>query len=224
MSPRPRSGARPIARPGQRPVGRPVGRPRGAKGHESKEKILAAAMAVAAREGVDRLTIASVAGKAGTSKTSVLHHFGTRERLFEALMERSLDAFLANFPEEDLSLAERATATIRAFFRPSYRDQAVVTNQILALGMVDRRAAVWARKFLESRLSVVQEQIGIPGEPGRIAALTVFSVVQGASTLWLTSGQRDGSVYCESALAGVRAILADALRRAGEAGPAPSRR
>ncbi len=181
-------------------------------------------MTVAAREGIDRLTIASVAAEAGTSKTSVLHHFGTRERLFEALMERSLDTFLANFSGGDAPLADRATATIRAFFRPGYREHAVVTNQILALGMFDRRAALWARKFLESRLDVVQEQIGVPGEAGRATALTVMSVVQGAATLWLTSGRRDGTAYCESALSGVRAVLSDAMRKAASetAGGQPS--
>ena len=58
---------------------------------EKKEKLLKAAETVVIRQGFGKLTIDAVAAEAGVSKGGLLHHFGTKDQLIEALVQRSAD-------------------------------------------------------------------------------------------------------------------------------------
>lgn len=62
-----------------------------APGAERREQILAAAYAVAAEHGLERLTIRQVATAAGLSSGSVLFHYETRYELVVALLEWLLE-------------------------------------------------------------------------------------------------------------------------------------
>ena len=54
-------------------------------------KLLDAAEAVVARQGIGNLTLDAVAAEAGISKGGLLHHFPNKDRLIEALVARSAD-------------------------------------------------------------------------------------------------------------------------------------
>lgn len=55
------------------------------------DKLLDAAEAVVARQGIGNLTLDAVAAQAGVSKGGLLHHFPNKDRLVEALVQRSAD-------------------------------------------------------------------------------------------------------------------------------------
>jgi TetR/AcrR family transcriptional regulator, transcriptional repressor of bet genes len=55
---------------------------------ERREQILQAAFAVAAREGIGGLVVRAVAAEAGISHALVLFHFGRKELLVRALLDR----------------------------------------------------------------------------------------------------------------------------------------
>lgn len=59
----------------------------------SRDRILDAAEAVVADEGVAHLTLAGAAARAGVSKGGVLYHFPTRGALVGAMVQRMVDAF-----------------------------------------------------------------------------------------------------------------------------------
>jgi AcrR family transcriptional regulator len=53
----------------------------------SREKMLAAAVQVAIRDGILAMTLEAVAKEAGVSKGGLLHHFATKEDLIAAMLE-----------------------------------------------------------------------------------------------------------------------------------------
>jgi AcrR family transcriptional regulator len=59
--------------------------------------LLDAAEAVVARDGVASLTLDAVAAEIGMSKGGVLHHFPSKDRLVEAMVVRSAQAWRAHF-------------------------------------------------------------------------------------------------------------------------------
>ncbi|HTR70822.1 MAG TPA: TetR family transcriptional regulator [Mycobacteriales bacterium] len=66
----------------------------------TRDRILDAAEGIVIREGVARLTLADAAAAAGLSKGGVLYHFGTRDALVSAMVDRLVAAFDADLAEE----------------------------------------------------------------------------------------------------------------------------
>jgi AcrR family transcriptional regulator len=62
-----------------------------------RDGLLDAAEAVVAREGITRLTLDAVAAEIGMSKGGVLHHFPAKDRLVEAMVVRSAEAWRATY-------------------------------------------------------------------------------------------------------------------------------
>src|SRR5216117_2375028 len=60
-------------------------------------KLLDAAEAVVARQGIANLTLDAVAAEVGMSKGGVLHHFPSKDRLVEAMVVRSAEGWRAHF-------------------------------------------------------------------------------------------------------------------------------
>lgn len=59
-----------------------------AKGRAKREDIIDAALLMIAREGYSKTTIPSLAAEVGLSTTGLIHHFGTKDKLFAAILER----------------------------------------------------------------------------------------------------------------------------------------
>jgi AcrR family transcriptional regulator len=62
---------------------------------ETRSAILERAMAIASCEGLEGLTIGRLAGELGMSKSGVLGHFGSKEALQLAVLDRAGDVFRA---------------------------------------------------------------------------------------------------------------------------------
>ncbi|WP_089775767.1 TetR/AcrR family transcriptional regulator [Ruania alba] len=62
------------------------GRPR-AGGEDKRERILAEAIALFARKGYAATSVADIAAAAQISKAGLLHHFGSKEGLYSAVLE-----------------------------------------------------------------------------------------------------------------------------------------
>lgn len=65
------------------PTSKPAGR----------AEILAAATDLFGESGFDAVSISTIAGKAGTSKANVFHHFGSKESLFLEVMRAACEVF-----------------------------------------------------------------------------------------------------------------------------------
>jgi len=82
----------------------------------TKEKIIVAAIACIEESGLQSLTIRSIAAKAGVNSAAISYYFGTKEKLVEEALNRTLEE-LKKIPEEilraeGLDLEQR----LRAFF------------------------------------------------------------------------------------------------------------
>ncbi len=84
---------------------------------QRREQILAAAYAVAAREGIAGLTVRAVASQAGLSHGLVLFHFKRKEQLVAALLDGVLQATLALEVPEEIAALPRALDRLRALLR-----------------------------------------------------------------------------------------------------------
>ena len=82
-----------------------------------REQILRAAFEVAAREGLEGLTIRAVAGEAGLSHTLVLFHFGRKERLLEELLVWLLATTSVLHVSEDIARFPRALDRLHALLQ-----------------------------------------------------------------------------------------------------------
>jgi AcrR family transcriptional regulator len=94
----------------------------------TRDRILDAAESIVIRDGVSRLTLDAAAAEATLSKGGVLYHFGTRDALVSAMVERLVAAFDADLVEEieaDNSSVDTTTSAdgryVRAYVRATIR-------------------------------------------------------------------------------------------------------
>src|ERR1700730_12613842 len=93
-----------------------------AEGKESvRDRIMAAAMAVARESGASRLSLDAIARRAGVSKGGLLYHFPKKDALMRALVERHL-AEIDAATLAATSMPGRANAVAQAFLR-AYRNK-----------------------------------------------------------------------------------------------------
>lgn len=64
-----------------------------------QDRLLNAASAVVARQGIGKLTLDAVANEAGISKGGLLHHFPSKDKLVEALVRRCADNWRACYTQ-----------------------------------------------------------------------------------------------------------------------------
>ncbi|MFJ4998484.1 TetR/AcrR family transcriptional regulator [Microbacterium sp. NPDC088619] len=80
-----------------------------ANGERRRQQIVEAAIEVFAENGYSGTSLRSIAERAGTSHVSLMHHFGSKEALFQRVLERRLaldqDVRLAAFAESGIEAA-----------------------------------------------------------------------------------------------------------------------
>jgi len=91
----------------------------------TRDRILDAAESIVIRDGVARLTLDAAAAQAALSKGGVLYHFGTRDALVSAMVERLVAAFDADLAQESAvetdAGADPAGRYVRAYIRATIR-------------------------------------------------------------------------------------------------------
>jgi len=81
-----------------------------------RDEILAAATDLFGEAGFDAVSISAIARRAGTSKANVFHHFGSKERLYLAVMRSACQVFsraLEDAADADGDFGERLRTLIR---------------------------------------------------------------------------------------------------------------
>lgn len=85
------------------------------KGEETRTMILDAALAQASEAGFESLTIGTLATKTGLSKSGLFAHFGSREELQIATLDRAAQRFADTVMAPAMN-AERGLPRVRAIF------------------------------------------------------------------------------------------------------------
>jgi AcrR family transcriptional regulator len=88
------------AETGRRRPGRPAG------SSDTRERILASARELFARNGIDRTSIRAVAAGAGVDAALVHHYFGTKQQLFAAAIQLPIDPMTVLVPIRETPVEE----------------------------------------------------------------------------------------------------------------------
>jgi len=185
----------------------------GDKGRATRQRILDAATAEFARHGAAGARVDRIAAEAAINKAQIYTYFGSKERLFDAVLHESMNYFIDIVPIGDGDLVDWA---LRLY------DEYLVRPELV-------RIATWTR--LERRptgpladdsheletvkiQAIVDRQAAgsiVPGEPFDIMALVLaMSLAWSPSSNVYTASADEPAADHERR----RALLADAVRRA----------
>jgi len=137
----------------------------------TRDRLIDAAFAVVAREGLEAASVKTIAAKAGITPGLVHYHFATKETMLEAALRRGLDDYLARNRARRLSTP--AAEQISAFFAAA------------------RKSIEPDRDFFKVRLAMAARAMTDPALATIIAEISaaaaeevahVFAAAQGLST------------------------------------------
>jgi AcrR family transcriptional regulator len=164
---------------------RPARRTQEQRRAETERRVLDAAMALIARSGSRAVTLAEVGEAAGYSRGIVYHHFGSRERLLEAVVDEAqrfdvpayqgdgLD-YLVRIIEAYLRNVVRRTPSARAFLQ--LWGEAIAADPVLA-PLFARRDADFRQLLADVvRQGVADGSIRPDANPAAAAVLIVALV------------------------------------------------
>ena len=95
-----------------------------------QDRLLDAAEAVVVRQGIASLTLDAVAAEAHMSKGGLLYHFPSKDRLVEALVRRSAEAWRACYMDAYRRIPEGPGRMARALLRHCLSDAQGWTDQL----------------------------------------------------------------------------------------------
>ena len=153
------------------------GRPAGTS--DTRDRILASARELFARNGIDRTSIRAVAAAAGVDSALVHHYFGTKQQLFAAAIHLPIDPMTVLVPMRETPLDELGLR-LPSVLLPIW-DSEMGSGLIATLrGLLTGADVTLARSFLQE---IVVEEVGSrvdnPPGTGRIRAQFVASQLMG---------------------------------------------
>ncbi|WP_214405471.1 TetR/AcrR family transcriptional regulator [Pseudonocardia lacus] len=166
---------------------RPARRTQEQRRAETERRVLDAAMALIARSGSRAVTLAEVGEAAGYSRGIVYHHFGSRERLLEAVVDAAqrfdvpayrgdgLD-YLVRIIEAYLRNVVRRTPSARAFLQ--LWGEAIAADPVLA-PLFARRDADFRRLLADVVRQGVADGSIRPDVDPAAAAVLIVALVRG---------------------------------------------
>lgn len=177
----------------------------------SPVRILDAALVVAARDGLGGASLGRIAAESGTSKASVLYHFGSLTELRRAMAERVRERLQSLILEASVTagnnLEERATAVFDALFAKPNRQLLLAVREVLMMGARDAIVAAEVRRNFDRAAEIVATLVDPSSPMMADRARQVVASVQGHIDLWLSSGDVEPKEFRDSALKTVRAVL-----------------
>ena len=187
---------------------RGVGRPRGTDPAETREAILAAAEEAFAASGFAGATTRAVAERAGVNVATLHYHFGSKERLYRAVLESAREVS-EPAPSAGLPPAARVAATVETLFDAGWSRPALAR-----LALLERLAGPGGRALLPdpraAALARVIRDAGGAGVPDE--AVRLILVLLDGALVASRNGQHEGEPPPEGPR---RAVVAAALRLAG---------
>ncbi|HZC53165.1 MAG TPA: TetR family transcriptional regulator [Mycobacterium sp.] len=160
-------------RTGRRRPGRPAG------GSDTRERILASARELFARNGIDRTSIRAVAAGAGVDSALVHHYFGTKQQLFAAAIQLPIDPMTVLVPMRETPVEElglKLSSVLLPIWDSEMGSGLIATVRSLLAGA----DVSLARSFLqEVVVAEVGSRVDTPPGTGKIRAQFVASQLMG---------------------------------------------
>ena len=153
---------------------------------DSEARILAAAEQIFAATGFSGATTAMIAAKARLPKANVHYYFGTKERLYRAVLQRILEAWLASGDgirpdaEPAAAFADYIAAKIEASRRQPYASK-VFANEILhGAPQLDDYLRGQVHRWVQDKAKVIDRWVAA-GKMQPVAAPHLFFVLWAAT-------------------------------------------
>jgi AcrR family transcriptional regulator len=164
---------------------------RARSGDDSRERILQAAAELFAQRGYAGVGVDEVAARSGIAKTALYYHFGNKDGLLAAVLERTAAAWIEAIRQTSSEAAgpferlERALAGMRALLEE--RPWVLRLLQILALEVADEKPKVRAtlqaifRRAREAIVEGMREALGVDLPQADLIAKVVLALLDGIS-------------------------------------------
>jgi AcrR family transcriptional regulator len=175
-----------------------------ANGERRRQQIVEAAIEVFAENGYSATSLRSIAERAGTSHVSLMHHFGSKEVLFQRVLERRLeldhDVRHAAFAESGIEAA--AAVMMRRNSRSRALIQLDATIQVEAVDP-NHPAHDYMKQLFADTVNEVLEQLraeegrGVirQGLPLPIVARQLGALIIGLQIEWLYDEELDMELH-----------------------------
>jgi len=215
------------------PDGARSGAPRTQQGTQSRERILQAALDLIGERGYAATSVDALCKRAKIMKTALYWHFGSKEGLLAALLDRVSQEWIEQIgahvdaPGTPIERLDRALARLRELIEARPRHLRLVLSVLLELGETDPRMRETV-KGIYDRLSAevtrkLESAIGRPLPDLDLVAHALLSLEQSAALRYLAD---PSGVDLERFFAFTRRVvillIADRLREAGLVPAAPS--
>jgi len=119
----------------------------------SRERIVAAALALVERDGLEALSMRNLGRELRCEAMSLYHVFPSKQHLVDALVEQALGSL--EFPDPGLPAVER----VRGIFH-AYRAMAHRYGRLFPLVAVHRLNTPWGVRLIERMLQAVRDVVG----------------------------------------------------------------
>jgi len=166
-----------------------------AKGAERRERLLAAATRYIARNGARGTTLAQIARTAGVSQSGLIYHYGTKEDLLHAVLDKrdTADATLRwGDDSPGLQMFDHIVATVRSW---SLSPDAVGMHSVLVAENAGQQGSIHDRLLSRywSNIDSVADVIAQAQERGEVRkginarrkAVEIVAFINGLETAWL---------------------------------------
>lgn len=182
-----------------------------ARGSPARGVILEAALRTVASQGLAGASLGAVALEAGTSKTAVLYHFGSAERLRRELAATALDRIHQLVYEAYVSASEAekepARVALEGVFRDERRPLLLSARELMNEGVRDPVVAASTRASFDQIARLIALWLGGPPAETLELARTLVASMWGHVEVWLSAGEVDPIPYLDGALHTLHALL-----------------
>lgn len=133
-----------------------------ARGEDSKERVLDAAIAVLSDRGITQTSIQDIASNAGVAKGVVLYHFASKDQLLEQVLERACQRVEARVrsvfeqPEMPLERVRRAVLEMWYLRRDASPEFRVLSELHVLSRQKPELAQAFGRMYRRSRQQLVE--------------------------------------------------------------------
>ena len=153
---------------------------------ETRERILQKAGALFRRDGIDGVSVPALMKEAGLTHGGFYAHFGSKDELVAAIIERALDNTSDYLATAARSSDAPAAAVVDAYVDVDHRDHPEWGCVVAAIGAEAARAAPVVRSAMARSVRRAAQHLGearVLGDNAEDEALTLYAGLIGAIVL-----------------------------------------
>ena len=195
----------------------------------TKEALVITAQQMFAERGYDGVSIAEIAGDLGITKQALLHHFGSKEKLYGRVLEdlsQRFSAIMAPHLNRELAPGEQFRAIMRDLYQHMVlqkHDARLILRELLDnKPRIENKQKWYLRAFLET-LADLMQRFSAPGALTKAEAFARTYQVLGAVNYFAVSDPTLKKMFGNEAYAEVEAVFLAQLEDLIERGSAPIR-